>query len=53
MKQTDIKIRRSWDRKPQTQVKQSDKIYNRKREDAKERKIMRDLKEVFQGLGGI
>ncbi len=32
MKQTDIKIRRSWDRKPQTQVKQSDKLYNRRKE---------------------
>ena len=43
MKQTDIKIRRSWDRKPQTQVKQSDKLYNRR-----EKKL--ELKQTLKGV---
>jgi hypothetical protein len=32
MERRPIKIRRSWDRKPQTQVKQSDKLYDRRKE---------------------
>jgi len=37
------KIRRSWDRKPQTQVKQSDKLYDRRN---KKLELKKELKGV-------
>lgn len=43
MERRQPKIRRSWDRKPQTQVKQSDKLYNRRKEQL-------DLKKEIKGV---
>lgn len=43
MERRQPKIRRSWDRKPQTQVKQSDKLYDR-------RKKRLELKKELKGV---
>ena len=37
-----LKIRRTWKRKPQTQIKKSDKLYNRKKAKRKLKKRIRE-----------
>jgi hypothetical protein len=47
MKEKRIKIRRTWDRKPETQVKQSDKVYNRNKMKEELSEIMEENEEDY------